>query len=137
MSTAPTLLSSFHFSFSVYFERVKELFRNKRITLLIGEGIYQQYKHNLFEYAADFELIEGPRRDAFTEVERLVERLSECDNNRLICVVLGPASKVITVEMTKRGYVVWDIGHVIKDYNYFMDGFPRTQDVISRFYSPD
>ncbi|MDD6157370.1 MAG: GT-D fold domain-containing glycosyltransferase [Lachnospiraceae bacterium] len=125
------------YDFSDYFKRVRKLFKGKKILLIIGEGIYSVYQHNLFVEAAEFSLLEAPKKNAYTELDKIMNQIKEYDKEWLICTVLGPTSKVITVEATELGYMVWDIGHLVKDYNYYMEGMPRTNDVIEDFYRPD
>lgn len=125
------------YEFSKYYDQIRNLFLDKKVSLVIGEGIYESYTHNLFERAAEFELICAPKMNAYTELRKIIDEVSLRDIDRLICIVLGPTAKAIAVELTNKGYMVWDIGHLIKDYNQYMNGIPRTKETITNFYKPD
>lgn len=125
------------YDFSNYFLRLEELYSDKNILLIIGEGIWKSYKYNLFNKAKSLKIIEAPKTNAFSKKEELVRKAMEVEKDYLICIVLGPAAKALTVELTDAGYMVWDIGHMLKDYNYYKEGKPRTADSIPQFYLPD
>lgn len=126
-----------NYEFSSFFNEVINLFDNREVSLVIGEGLFSSYKYNIFCKAKDLEIIEAPKKDAFDEFEQIIEEIKKRPRNRLICIVLGPTAKALTYELTNIGYIVWDIGHLLKDYNYFMSGTPRNVETITKFYSPD
>ena len=125
------------YDFDNFFNKAKQLFANKKISLVIGEGIYQKFEHSIFEQCSDFEIIEAPKFDAFSKLDYLMDEIGKREKDRIICVILGPAAKALTIEMTKRGYMVWDIGHLAKDYNAYAKQMPRTSDKVLDFFAPD
>ena len=40
-------------------------------------------------------------------------------------------------DLTKAGYLAWDIGHLAKDYNSYIKRAGRNREDIARFYAPD
>ena len=55
----------------------------------------------------------------------------------LICLIVGPTSKVLAYELAEKGYIAWDVGHLCKDYNSYKNSESRTADNIKKFYQPD
>ena len=46
-------------------------------------------------------------------------------------------AKPLAFELYKKGYKVWDIGHMFKDYDYWCKKKARTEAEIMQFYMPD
>ena len=124
-------------NFSAYYEQIKNLFKDKRITVISGEGILNQLDADVFEYAADAEYISGPKTNAFDAYEHVLEEALKIDKDRLVCIILGPCSKVLVRDLTKAGYLAWDIGHLAKDYDSYIKRTGRNREDIARFYAPD
>lgn len=123
--------------FARYYEKVKKLFSGKRITVIAGEGILEKLEYDILEYADDIKYIRGPKKNAFDEYMSLLDEALQIEKDRLICVILGPCSKVLVRELTKAGYMAWDIGHLAKDYDSYCGRNGRNREEISRFYAPD
>ena len=47
------------------------------------------------------------------------------------------AGKAMVPELTDCGYMCWDVGHLAKYYNAYMQGNVMTEDEIKAFYAPD
>lgn len=124
-------------NFSVYYEQIKNLFKDEKITLVAGEGILDQLDADIFEYAAETEYISGPKMNAFDMYDNVLQRVLKTDKSRLVCVILGPCSKVLVRDLAKAGYLAWDIGHLAKDYDSYIKRAGRNKDDIARFYAPD
>ncbi|MBQ5851479.1 MAG: DUF1792 domain-containing protein, partial [Lachnospiraceae bacterium] len=58
-------------------------------------------------------------------------------NEAIIATSLMPNTKQMLVELYKKGYKVWDIGHMFKDYDYWCKKKARTEAEIMQFYMPD
>lgn len=124
-------------NFFDYYEQLKKLFKDKKITVIAGEGILDQLDADVFEYAADAEYVSGPKTNAFDVYGQVLEKALKIDKDRLVCVILGPCSKVLVRDLTKAGYLAWDIGHLAKDYNSYIKRAGRNKEDIARFYAPD
>ena len=124
-------------NFAVYYEQVKKLFQGKRLTIIVGEGVLDSLKYNVFEYAADIDYLYGPRKNAYVQYEDILHQALKLTHDRLICVILGPAGKVLVRDLTGAGYMAWDIGHLAKDYDAFRKRSPRGEAEITRIFEPD
>lgn len=127
----------FHFNFAGYYNKIKSLFSGKNLTIISGQDILQGMDHDIFADAASIEHIHGPKQNAFREYDKILERAMQIEKNRLICVILGPTSKVLVRDLTKAGYTAWDIGHLAKDYNAWCKRLGRGREDIAKFYAAD
>lgn len=124
-------------NFADYYEKVKALFADKKITIIAGEGILEKLEYDIFEDAVERDYILAPSRDAFSKHEYILDKVLQKGKERIICVILGPCSKVLVYNLTKIGYLAWDIGHLAKDYNAYRKRVARTKENIASFYAPD
>ncbi len=116
----------------------KELFREKALTIICGEGILNKIQYDVFEFAKSKEYIYGPRINAWYKHEEIMKRIKESvPKEKLLIFILGMAGKAMIPEVTDLGYVAWDIGHLAKGYNAYMTNMEATKENISDFFAPD
>lgn len=125
------------YDFDTHFQRLQKLFEGKKVTLICGESIFSDIKYNALEVCESVEYIYGPSRDAYDQYDLLLKRALEVDKERVICVILGPAAKVLVYDLYQNGRTAWDIGHYLKDYDSYMRQQPRTDAQIEAFFKPD
>jgi glycosyltransferase family protein len=123
--------------FEHHFEKMQQMFRNKDITVICGATVMDNIKYNALDVCNSVEYIYGPSKDAFNEYSKIYEMAIKVDNNRIICVILGPTAKVLVYDLHCSGRIAWDIGHYIKDYDAYMKKQPRNAESIERFFKPD
>ena len=124
-------------NFAAYYEEVREIFKEKPITVIAGKNILNKLSYDVFALAESVEYIYGPTQDAFSHYEEILEQALKVEHNRIICIILGPTSKVLVDDLTNAGYIAWDIGHLAKDYDAYRKRLGRTKEDIGRFYAPD
>lgn len=124
-------------NFAAYYEKVRKLFEQKKLTIIAGEGILDKLTYDVFDLAKEKEYLYGPATDAFSAYDEILKKARRIDKDRLICVILGPASKVLIRDLTQEGYTAWDIGHLAKDYDSYRKRLGRTKEEIASFYAPD
>lgn len=120
-----------------YYDALKKLFVGENIVLFVGEGVIEDLKYDLFEFAESKTVITGPSKDAFSEYSNILEKARTFPKDYIICFILGPASKALVYQLTKEGYMSWDIGHMAKDYNAYKEKMVKNTDTINSFYAPD
>lgn len=124
-------------NFAAYYENVRRLFQGKKIALLVGKDVLNKLSYDVFELAESVDYVYGPAKDAFSHYTEILEEALKLEHDRLVCVILGPTSKVLVSDLTKAGYMAWDIGHLAKDYDAYRKRLNRTREEIGRFYAPD
>ncbi len=118
--------------------RWKEIFKHKNLVIVCGEGLLDEYEHDIFETAASKKVIHAPRRHAWREHERIIADIKNtASKNDIVCFILGMGGKAMIPELTDMGYICWDIGHMAKYYNAYMTGMEWTKENSDKFYAPD
>lgn len=120
------------------YERWKEAFTDRDIVIVCGEGVLKSLDFDVFERAKSKKYIYGPSKNAWEERGYLVEEIrKKVNKDQLLIFILGMAGKVLTAELSKEGYICWDVGHLAKYYDAFMKGIEGTEENISKFFAPD
>lgn len=124
-------------NFADYYEKVRNLFQGRKLAIIAGKDILSKLDYNVFDLAESVEYVDGPAKNAFSCYSEILNNALQLERDRLICVILGPTSKLLAADLTKAGYMVWDIGHLAKDYDAYRKRICRTKEEIGRFYAPD
>ncbi len=124
-------------NFDEYYEQVKQLFKDKDITVIAGKGVLDKLQYDVFEYARSKNYLDGPSKNAYAEYDTILQNALQIDKGNLMCIILGPTSKVLMRDLTNAGYMAWDVGHLAKDYDSFCRREQRTGEKIAKFYAPD
>lgn len=126
------------YDYEKHYENMKSLFENKKIVLLSGEGVFEKLDHNVFERAKSFRIIHGPSKHAYDKYDEIIKEINEkVSKDEIICFILGMAGKAMSYDLTKQGYMVWDVGHMAKDYDAYMKGIEKNHKNTREFYAPD
>ena len=126
------------FDFDGHYNKIENLFRNKKIVVVCGDGVFKKIKYNIFDKCLDVKYIYGPSRDAFSEYKNIYNSIvKEVDRTYLVCIILGMTAKVLAHELTQDGYMVWDVGHLAKDYNAYKLRLPKNEKNKKEFWLPD
>lgn len=120
------------------YERWRNAFINKDIVVVCGEGILDKLQYDVFELARTKRIIYGPRINAWDKHDELISKIvNEVEKKCLIVFILGMAGKVMNLELTEKGYICWDVGHLAKFYDAFKKRKVMTDLDKKNFYAPD
>ena len=126
------------FDFESHYERIRELFRGKKVAIVAGEGVFEKLEHNVFDRAEAQLIIHGPRIHAFSQYEQLLEQVDKTvPKDYLVCLILGQTATAMVPDLTDMGYMAWDVGHLAKDYDAYMKKTEKTQKNMDAFWAPD
>lgn len=125
------------YGFEEHFERVAKLFADRDVTLICGEGVPDRLQFKLLDVCRSVEYQYGPSAEAYVEYEKILKAALRIDKDRLVCVALGSTAKPLVYDLHRAGYQVWDIGHLLKDYDAYRRKMPRESADIIKFYLPD
>lgn len=123
--------------FADYYRKICELFKGKQLTVIVGEGVLEKLRYNIFAVAESVEYQYESSQNAYQNYSKILKRALKIKRERTVCVILGPTAKVLIRDLTEAGYVAWDIGHLAKDYNAYRNKEDRTRASIGKFYAPD
>lgn len=102
------------------FKRLINAFEGKDIVLIEGYYSRSGVGNNLFSKAHSLKRILCPNKNAFDKFDQILDATMQIDKNSLILVAIGPTSKPLCLNLVKRGYWVWDIGHIDSEYEWFL-----------------
>lgn len=123
--------------FNKYFNEWKKILANRKVTLIVGEGIREKIEFNLLQECESVEYICVPSINAYDKYDEILSKAKTVTKDNLICVIAGPTAKVLVFDLFKEGYQAWDIGHLLKDYDAYMKKIERNKNEITQFYIPD
>lgn len=113
-------------------------FEERNVVLVCGEGVISKVKYDVFDLAKSKKVIIGPNRNAWEQRESLMKQILETATKEdIIVFVLGMAGKAMTADLARMGYTCWDVGHLVKFYDVFMQSKPMSKEDITKFYAPD
>ncbi len=126
------------YDYDNYFKKIKQLFYKRELVIIAGEGILDKLEFDIFELAKNKEYIMAPRYNAFSKIDELLEIAYKYSayQKTFICI-LGPTSNILVYNLTKKGYMAWDIGHLAKDYNAYMKKIEKNEKNTLKFFKPD
>ena len=127
------------YDFDYHYSTWKKIFAGRKILLVSGKGILDKLRYNLFE-DAEIERLEhvyAPAKNAFSELARIIQEVQKYPADYVVCIILGPAAKPMVVDLTRRGYIACDIGHLLKDYDAYMKRTERSHKQSAEFFMPD
>lgn len=125
------------FNYDDYYNKVKDLFLNRELIVFCGHGILDNHKYNVFERCSSIEYVQYPSKNAYNCYKDILNCAKNYPKDKILCFILGPTSKVLVEDLTKEGYMAWDIGHLAKDYDAFMKKREKSEKEISDFFRPD
>lgn len=125
------------YDYAQYYGSIKKLFSGKEIVIFAGDGILDKLEYDVFELAKTKEYISGPKINAFDKYEELLEKARCVPPRKTLVFILGPCSKALVYNLTKEGFIAYDVGHLAKDYDAYMRGMEKTDKNIIDFCKPD
>ena len=126
-----------NYDFSVYYGKILKLFEGRDIVIFCGKGILDHLQYDVFQKAKSVEYVYGDSMNAYKEYEKLLEKALQYPKEKTLCFILGPTSKVLVYELSQKGYCAWDIGHMAKDYDAYMQHKEKSDEEIINFFAPD
>lgn len=132
-----TYVSFTNFDFDSYYIKLKNLFKDRDIVVFVGKNILSKLQYDIFEDAKSKTIEQGPRLNAFSVYNEVLNKARQYGKDRTLCFILGPASKALVYQLTLEGYMAWDIGHMAKDYDAYMNKINKNPENIIKFFSPD
>lgn len=119
------------------YNHIRQIWENRDITVICGDRVIKNIKHNVFDNAKSIEYIFAPTVNAFSEYDRILEKAKQIPPTRLVCIILGPTATVLAHDLAKLGYQGLDLGHIVKSYNTFMENHDLTPEYLAKFFYKD
>lgn len=126
-----------NYDFEEHFRLIKELLKDRDITMICGEGVLDRLQYRLLDVCRSVTYQYAPSTEAYASYDAILRQALSTDKNRLVCVALGSTAKPLVYDLYQNGYQAWDIGHLLKDYDCYNKKTSRTETEIIQFYMPD
>lgn len=113
-------------SVRMFFDRLKELWRGKKILIVEGTMTRLGVGNNLFEGADHTSRIITRANNAFECYSLILDAVVSCAGDYdLVLIALGPTATVLAYDLSKVGIQAIDIGHIDVEYEWFLRGVEK------------
>lgn len=120
------------------YEKILRLFEQRNLVVFAGDRVFSKLKYNVFERAKSLQIVQCPTENAFDRYDDILNMAREYPKEEAtLCFILGPTATAAAYELSKEGYLAWDIGHIAKDYDAYRKQTPRTSETCFTFYQRD
>ena len=103
-----------------YFEEIKKIWLNKKVTIIEGKNTRLGVNNDLFDNASSLERIICPATNAFDSYEKILREAKNVSKDNLVLIALGPTATILSYDLAKLGYQAIDIGHIDIEYEWFL-----------------
>ena len=125
------------YDFERHFNLWQKIFKHNNVVVVCGDKIFDKVTYNILDISKSIQYVYGPTKHAYNEIQWLKLHLQRLPKDKLLVFALGPAGKVLAYQMFQMGFRVLDIGHTIKDYDWYRKGIVMDWDKIAEFFGPD
>ena len=105
-----------------WFQRVKEIWKNKEIVIVEGEGTHTGVGNDLLDAAKGIERILCPALNAYLAYPRIRQACFACGKEKLFLLAVGNTAKLLVSDLAKEGYRAIDIGNLDLEYEWYIRG---------------
>ncbi len=104
-----------------WFRRVKEIWKNKDIVIVEGEGTHTGVGNDLIDTAASVERIICPSLNAYLQYTEIRQACFTFERDKLFLLALGNTAKLLVSDLTREGYRAIDIGNLDIEYEWYLN----------------
>lgn len=125
------------YDFESHYKKLKTIWQNKKVLIVCCKNAIENQKFNIFDNANTIDYLFIPPTNAYSEYENILEKITQYPKNTVIIIMAGPTAKVLVSDLYNIGYQALDLGHLAKDYDYYMQQIERNDTNIINFMKPD
>ena len=103
-----------------WFGRVKEIWKNKEIVIVEGDGTHTGVGNDLIDTAASVERIICPSLNAYLRYIEIRQACFTFERDKLFLLALGNTAKLLVSDLTREGYRAIDIGNLDIEYEWYL-----------------
>ena len=120
----------------IYYDKIKNLFRGRNLCIFSGKTVFNNASCDVFEYAASRTHIFCDSHNAWRQYEEILATARKFPKDKVtLCFILGQTATVAAWDLAHEGYMAWDIGHIAKDYDAFVQ--EKDSSFMDSFFAPD
>lgn len=102
------------------FSNLKKIWDNKKIVIIEGSKTRFGFNNDLLDNSLTIKRIIAPAVNAYDKTFQIISFAKSLDKDSLFIIALGPAAKLIALELFCSGYQVLDLGHLDVEYEWFI-----------------
>ena len=106
---------------SEIYRTLRRIWEGRDIVLLRGDN-NQTYIFDIYDNARTQTIILAPRYHAYSVYQKLKDKLLAHGSDKLFILTAGPVSRLLAYDLAMSGRRALDLGHLAKDYDYYMRG---------------
>lgn len=107
------------------YDILKKIWNGRDICIIEGEDTHLGVGNDLFVNAKSVKRIIAPAKNAFDEFGKIFEKAKKVQKDCIFLIALGPTAPVLAYELSKRGRVAFDAGHIDIEYEWMRAGVKR------------
>ena len=104
---------------AAYFAAIRRLWDNREILIVEGETSRSGVGNDLFANAKSVSRIICPSKNAFTHYETILGKVTAQAAGKLVLSMLGPTAKLLSYDLSQKGFQAIDLGHIDSEYEWF------------------
>lgn len=124
-----------NYNFKEYFNNIKRIWDKKEVLIITGKTTFDNINFNIFDNVSRINYFNVTFEDSFNNYDNILNNIiNTVPKTTLIIPILGPTSTVLSYDIHYAGYRTLDLGHIIKDYDYFMKNIRYTDKDSKNFF---
>jgi glycosyltransferase family protein len=116
-----------------YIKLLKKIWNSKNILIIEGEKSRLGMGNDLFDNAKSIKRIICPSINAFHVYDKIIKKVINLNEKRLILIALGPTATILAYDLHKLGFQSIDIGHVDIEYEWFLRNCTRIIPIENKY----
>ncbi len=126
------------YAFERHYANLRQIWEGRRKVLIVtNKSVVNQCSYNIYDNAKEVNYLWVPSKEAFSSYEDIYAKAVAYDKDTLIIAAAGSCSKVLADDLSKIGYRVLDLGHLMQDYDWWRKGKARSEKDVLEFFAPD
>ncbi len=106
----------------------RDVWEGQRVCVVTGRGSRFAMVDELFDNVVSVDFLHSAPKNAYDDLERVLEEAVAARGVDLFLVSLGPAGTVLAAELSRRGLWAIDIGHLSASYEQAFKGAGEPED---------
>lgn len=112
-----------------WFEKIKEIWRDKALVIVEGEGTHTGVGNDLIAFATSVERILCPGLNAYLAYPQIREACFSFGKEKLFLFAVGNTAKLLVTDLAKEGYRAIDIGNLDMEYEWYLRGASGKEEI--------
>ena len=108
---------------AAYFSRVRNLFTGRDLIVVEGRKTRFGIGNDLFSNAKSVRRVLVPEVDAYSKKDEILNFLANTmEGSSTYVLACGPLAKILALRLAAGGELVWDLGHLDIEYEWYLRG---------------